>query len=170
MKTAIYARTKDATEMDRMSEQIETCMERVENADIEIYKEYGPGSDVYRPELYRMMKDVRDGRIQRVIVKDVARLSRSILHLTALMREMEESGCTLLSVSDGIDTGRSYGESEGVRKMVTMWDRRQRMREMERSGQYRFYGEKIDDIPDDQVEDRYMQMQNFLSDARTHDY
>ena len=49
-----------------------------------------------------------------------------------------------------------------------MWDRRQRMHEMEASGRYRFYRENIDDIPDNQVEERYMQMMNFLSDARTH--
>ena len=156
--------------MDRMQEQIAACMERAETADVEIYKEYGPGSDVYRPELYRMMKDVRDGKIQRVIVKNLSRLSRSYMHLTSLTREMQESGCSLLSVTDGIDTGHDYDGDENIRKLLTMWDRRQRMHEMENSGQYRFYGEKIDDIPDEQVEDRYMQMQNFLSDARTHDY
>ena len=170
MKTAIYTRTKDATEMDRMQEQIEACMERADNADVEIYKEYGPGSDVYRPELYRMMKDIRDGKIQRVIVKDLARLSRSYMHLTQLIREMGECGCTIQSLMENIDTGRSHDGSEELRKMINVWERRQRMHEMEDSGRYRFYGEKIDDIPDDQVEDRYMQMQNFLSDIRTHDY
>ena len=170
MKTAIYTRTKDATEMDRMQEQIEACMKCADNADVEIYKEYGPGSDVYRSELYRMMKDIHDGKIQRVIVKDLARLSRNYLHLTALTREMEESGCTILAVANGIDTAQTFDGSAHIRKLISVWDRRQRMHEMEDSGQYRFYGEKIDDIPDDQVEDRYMQMQNFLSDARTHDY
>ena len=61
-------------------------------------------------------------------------------------------------------------DDEKLRELTTIWDRRKRMHEMEDSGQYRFYGEKIDDIPDDQVTDRYMQMMNFLSDARTHDY
>ena len=82
---------------------------------------------------------------------------------------MGECGCTILSVADGIDTGIMY-DDEKLRELLTIWDRRDRMREMEKSGQYRFYGEKIDDIPDDQVTDRYMQMMNFLSDARTHDY
>ena len=117
-----------------------------------------------------MMKDIRDGKIQRVIVKDLARLSRSYMHLTQLIREMEESGCTILAVANGIDTAQTFDGGENIRKLISIWDRRQHMREMEDSGQYRFYGEKIDDIPDDQVEDRYMQMQNFLSDARTHDY
>ena len=171
MKTAIYARTQDAaTERERAQEQIAMCMEHAESEDVEIYKDYGSGSDVYRPELFRMMKDVRDGKIQRVIVRDLARLSRSFQHLTELTREMGECGCTILSVADGIDTCRAYEENEALQKMITIWDRRQRMHEMEDSGQYRFYGEKIDDIPDDQVVDRYMQMMNFLSDARTHDY
>lgn len=171
MKTAIYARTKDeTTERDRMQEQIALCMERAENADVEIYKDYGPGLDVFRPELSRMMRDIRDGKVQRVIVKDLARLSRGYMHLTQLIREMGECGCTILSLTEDIDTGRNYDGSEELRKMINVWERRQRMHEMEDSGQYRFYGEKIDEIPDDQVEDRYMQMMNFLSDARTHDY
>ena len=40
--------------------------------------------------------------------------------------------------------------------MMTIEETREYMRKMEDSGQYRFYGEKIDDIPDDQVVDRYM--------------
>ena len=40
--------------------------------------------------------------------------------------------------------------------MRTIEETREYMRKMEDSGQYRFYGEKIDDIPDDQVVDRYM--------------
>ena len=83
--------------------------------------------------------------------------------------EMQESGCTLLSMAEDIDTSRMY-DDEDMRKLITVWERRRRMHEMEDSGQYHFYGEKIDDIPDDQVTDRYMKMMNFLSDARTHDY
>ena len=171
MKTAIYARTqKFSPEIDKMEEQIAACMERAENEDVEIYKDYALGADVFRPELQRMMKDIRACKIQRVIVQDVARLSRSYMHLTQLIREMGECGCTILSLTEDIDTGRNYDGSEELCKMINVWERRQRMHEMEDSGRYRFYGEKIDDIPDDQVEDRYMQMVNFLSDARTHDF
>ena len=170
MKTAIYARTQDvATERKRAKEQIAMCMERVENADVEIYEDHGSGADVYRPELFRMMKDIRDGKIQRVIVRDLARLSRDYTYLSALTREIGECGCTILSVADGLDTGAMY-DDEKLRKLIVIWDRRKRMHEMEDSGQYHFYGGEIDDIPDDQVADRYMQMMNFLSDARTHDY
>ena len=167
-KTAIYARIKDATtENEKMSEQIAACMARAENANVEVYKDYGSGADVFRPGLQRMMKGVRDCKIQRVIVQDVARLSRSFLHLTELTREMQECGCTLLSLAEEIDTGHMYDGD--VMKLIDIWDKRKRMHEMEDSGQYRFYGENIDDIPDDQVVDRYMTMINFLSDARTHD-
>ena len=170
MKTAIYARTQDIpTERETMQEQIALCMERTENADVEIYKDYGSGADVYRPELYRLMKDVRDGRVQQVIVKDVARLSRDIVHLSELMREMGECGCTILAIANGLDTGAMY-DDESLRKLIKIWDKRERMHEMQNLGRYMFYGENIDDIPDDQVVDRYMQMINFLSDARTHDY
>ncbi|MBR0091079.1 MAG: hypothetical protein IJP92_05220 [Lachnospiraceae bacterium] len=42
--------------------------------------------------------------------------------------------------------------------MMTIEETREYMRRMLETGQYRFYGENIDDIPDDQVVDRYMQM------------
>ena len=169
MKTAIYARTqKVSPENDKMQEQISACMAHTEGQDVEIFKDYAPGSDVFRPELQRMMKDVRDCKIQRVIVQDVARLSRNFLHLTELTRQMQECGCTLLSLAEEMDTDRMYDDD--VLEMIDVWDKRQRMHEMQNLGRYMFYGENIDDIPDDQVVDRYMQMINFLSDARTHDY
>ena len=169
MKTAIYARTQAfSPERDKIQDQIDACMERADNVDVEIYKDYASGADPYRPELERMMKEIRTCRIQRVIVRDLSRLSRNILHLTEIMREMEECGCTILSVADNIDTSIAYDEGERIREWITTWDRRQRMHEMEASGRYRFYRENIDDIPDNQVEERSMQMMNFLSDARTH--
>lgn len=171
MKTAIYARTQAfSQERDKMSEQIETCMVHAENQDVEIYKDYASGEDPYRPEFERMMKEIRACRIQRVIVRDLTRLSRNFLQLSEITREMESCDCTILSVADGIDTSSGYDGSEELQKMIGVWNRRQHMHEMEDSGRYRFYREKIDEIPDDQVEDRYMQMMNFLSDARTHDY
>ena len=64
-KTAIYVRAQDIpTERETMQEQIALCMGRTEDTDAEIYKDYGSGADVYRPELFRMMKDIRDGKIQ----------------------------------------------------------------------------------------------------------
>lgn len=168
MKTAIYARTqKHAPEKDNMQEQITICMERAEDQNIEIFKDYGSGEDTLRPELLRMMKDIRAGKIQRVIVKDIARLSRNIMQLSELTREMQECGCTILSVAEDIDTDRMYDED--VHEMIEIWDKRQRMHEMQDLGKYMFYGENIDDIPADQVKDRFMQMMNYLSDARTHD-
>ena len=125
---------------------------------------------VFSPKLSRMMKDICDDKLQWSVETDLARLSHSVMHLTQLVREMEQCGCTLLSLSEDIDTGHSYDRSEEFRKLINVWERRTRMHEMEDSGQYCFYGEKIDDIQGDQVEDRYMQMQNFLSDSRRHDY
>ena len=59
---------------------------------------------------------------------------------------------------------------EDVMKLINICDKQKRMHETENSGRYMLYGGNIDDIPDDQVVVRYMQMMNFLSDAMTHDY
>ena len=54
--------------------------------------------------------------------------------------------------------------------MMTIEEIREYMHKMEDTGRNMFYGESIDKIPSDQVVDRYVQMMDFLSDARTHDY
>ena len=53
---------------------------------------------------------------------------------------------------------------------MTIEETREYMKMMEDSDQYHFYGENIDEIPDDQVIDMYMTIMSFISDARTHDY
>lgn len=48
--------------------------------------------------------------------------------------------------------------------------KRQALLEAEESGKYRTYGENILEMSDEEVDDTFIKMMNFLSDARTHNY
>ena len=45
-----------------------------------------------------------------------------------------------------------------------------KIKEEEKSGEYHFYGEDLDSLTDEEVIDKYMNMINYLSDARTHNF
>ena len=110
-----------------MNRQIAACMEHTDSADVEIYKDYGSGADMTRPEFVRMMQGVRSGAVTRIITPSISRLSRNIIQATELMQEIEVCGCSLLMIAEGIDTAKEYrteNEAERLREMISAWERR----------------------------------------------
>lgn len=67
------------------------------------------GATTDRPAFRRLMEDVRSGRIDVVAIYKLDRLSRSLLDFTATVREFEELGVTLVSVTQRFDTSDSMG-------------------------------------------------------------
>lgn len=70
-----------------------------------LYQDKLSGAEVARPELDRMMSDVRAGRIERVVCFKLDRLGRSVAHLALLMEELVRLHVPLIVMSQGIDTG-----------------------------------------------------------------
>ena len=62
------------------------------------------GEKSTRPELDRMVKELRAGRIERVATYKLDRLGRSITHLCLLVDERTRLGIPLIFSSQGIDT------------------------------------------------------------------
>jgi len=60
-----------------------------------------------RPELERMLADVRAGRVDVVIVTKLDRLGRSLSHLALILEQFRSNGCSLVALSQGIDTRAS---------------------------------------------------------------
>lgn len=135
-KTAIYARTQDnITEKDGMNRQIAACMEHADSADVEIYKDYGSGADMIRPEFVRMMQGVRSGAVTRVITANISRLSRNFIQAIELIREIESCGCTILLIAEGIDTAKDHPtgkETPYLKGIIGAWEKRGAVRRQER--------------------------------------
>ena len=62
------------------------------------------GTKATRPELDRLVKEVRSGRVERVVTYKLDRLGRSITHLCLLVDELTRLGIPLICSSQGIDT------------------------------------------------------------------
>ncbi len=65
------------------------------------------GAGSTRPQLERMLAEVRPGKINVVVVTKLDRLGRSLSHLALILEQFRTSGCGLIAVSQGIDTRAS---------------------------------------------------------------
>lgn len=81
----------------------ETCME---------YTDKGfSGKDTHRPEFERMMQDIRAGKVKRVIVYKLDRISRSILDFANMMEIFQQYHVEFLSSTEKFDTSTPIGRA-----------------------------------------------------------
>ena len=73
-----------------------------------IYKEQITGATRERPELKRLLEQIREGDI--VIIWKLDRLGRSLTDLVQLVNEIQGKGAGLLSLHDNIDTTTPQGK------------------------------------------------------------
>lgn len=87
-RAGLYARISVETERKREADTIGNQILLLkdfasENLDIDVVDIYVDddisGTDFVRPEFSRMMNDIRDGKIDCVIVKDLSRLGRNLM-------------------------------------------------------------------------------------------
>src|SRR5271165_148347 len=62
------------------------------------------GAKTTRPELDRLMRDIRAGNIERLVVYKLDRLGRSLTHLALILDELNRLQVPLIASSQGIDT------------------------------------------------------------------
>ena len=105
--TAIYVRVSTATGKQTTDSQ----MLEVQNycqmrgwTNTEVYSDKVSGGKASRPALDRMVKDMRSGKVERVVAYKLDRIGRSLTHLCLLVDEMSNIGVPLVCCSQGIDT------------------------------------------------------------------
>jgi DNA invertase Pin-like site-specific DNA recombinase len=75
------------------------------------YQEKESGKRLERPELERLRGDVRAGRVATLFVHRLDRLTRSGIRDTlALLQELRENGCQVVSIGDGFDLTGPFSE------------------------------------------------------------
>ena len=75
-----------------------------------VYREEGvPAKNMNRPKFQEMMRDLKDGKINRIIVYKLDRLTRSIQDLEVICKLIEKYHCSLDSVSEEINTDTAMG-------------------------------------------------------------
>lgn len=113
-RTALYARisveTERKREADTIGNQLQLLKDYVsEHSDLTVFDIYSDddisGTDFIRPEFSRMMNDLRDAKIDCIIVKDLSRLGRNYLESGEYIEMVFPFfRCRFISVTDRFDT------------------------------------------------------------------
>lgn len=118
LKVALYPRVSSHEQVEGYSigEQIERLTKYCEAMDWEIYKIYTDpgysGGNTDRPGLQEMLKDVRAGKVDKVVVYKLDRLSRSQKDTMLLIEdEFLAHDVDFVSMSENFDTSTSFGRA-----------------------------------------------------------
>ena len=118
---AIYTRKsttegleKDFTTLDAQRESAENYIKSQKSTGWTILREkYNDGgftgANTERPALKRLLDDIREGKINCVVVYKVDRLSRSLLDFTKLLEFFDQHNVTFVSVTQHFNTQSSMG-------------------------------------------------------------
>lgn len=109
-KEAIYARQSiDKKDSVSIETQIEKC-EFIANGTLEIYRDKGySGKNTDRPDLVRLINDIKADKISKVIVYRLDRISRNIADFYNLYSIMQEHKTDFVSVNENFDTSTLTG-------------------------------------------------------------
>lgn len=110
---AIYARQSvDRMESISIESQIEFCKYELKGEDFRMYVDKGySGKNTDRPNLQKMVSDIKKGEITHVIVYKLDRISRSILDFTSMMEFFQKYHVEFISATEKFDTSTPVGRA-----------------------------------------------------------
>ena len=116
---ALYPRVSTSEQAENgysIEEQTDRMKKYCEAKGWEPYKVYTDagysGGNTNRPALQQMIRDIRAGKIERVVVYKLDRLSRSQLDtLNLIENEFLANGCDFISISENFDTASPFGRA-----------------------------------------------------------
>lgn len=112
MKVAIYARvsTLDQSINTQLLLLREYCT-RMDYKEVEEYQDEGfSGKDDKRPAFERMLRDLRENKINCIIVYKLDRIGRSLQHIIALFEEFKRRNVEFISLTQNINTTTPEGK------------------------------------------------------------
>jgi site-specific DNA recombinase len=113
IKYAIYARQSvDRADSISIESQIEFCKHELRSEPFEIYQDKGySGKNTERPEFQMLVKDIKDGKINVVIVYKLDRISRSILDFSNMINIFQQYNVDFISCTEKFDTSTPMGRA-----------------------------------------------------------
>lgn len=125
LKTAVYARLSRETEvnvergtLDNQVSYIKDYISRQDDLEIyDVYVDDYTGTKFDRPEFERMLNDIRSGRIDAVVVKDLSRLGRDHIETGNFLENVFPMfGVRFIAINDCYDSEK---ENDGLMAAVT---------------------------------------------------
>lgn len=109
-----------ADEDNSIGNQHKICLEyvkQIQDAElIETYVDNGAtGTNFHRHSFERMMEDIRRGRINCIIVKDLSRFGRNYLESSEYIEKIfPAAGVRFIAVNNGYDSGKGADDKQGI--------------------------------------------------------
>ena len=165
MSTALLARVSTQEQADHgysIDEQVDRMNAYCNAMGWNVYKEYVDagfsGSNTDRPALQRMIRDIKAGKIKRVLVYKLDRLSRSQKDTLELIEDVFlANGCDFVSMSENFDTSTPFGRAMiGILAVFAQLEREQikermTMGRVARAKQGKYIGSRLAPIGYDYV-------------------
>lgn len=142
MKAALYTRVstdnqfEDGYSIEAQQEKLEAYCKLKDITEYEFYTDGGwSGSNINRPEIRRMIEDIKLGVIDVVIVYKLDRLSRSQKDTIYLLEDVfYPNNCDFISLNENFDTTSPYGKAMiGILSVFAQLER-ENIRERTRMG------------------------------------
>lgn len=110
---AIYARQSvDKRDSVSIETQIDDCKNICDEENIITYFDKGfSGKNTDRPKLKKLIYDIENGSISKVVVYKIDRISRNITDFYNLYEMMKNNDCELVSYNEKFDTSNSMGRA-----------------------------------------------------------
>ena len=110
---AIYTRQSvDRIDSISVESQVEFCKKEVIGQQIKVYTDKGySGKNIDRPAFSEMLRDIRAGKIRRVIVYRLDRISRSVLDFANVIDIFQKHHVEFVSTMEKFDTGTPIGKA-----------------------------------------------------------
>ena len=114
-KVGLYCRVSTGNQSTGLEAQIRALRDYCARNNISDYVIYSDenqsGVKQSRPALDRMMKDARDGFLDKVIVYSFSRYARSVTHLLRALEEFKKLEVGFVSITESIDTNTPLGSA-----------------------------------------------------------
>lgn len=110
---AIYARQSvDRIDSISVESQIEFCKGEVTGQSFKVYTDKGySGKNIDRPAFQEMLSDIKAGKVNRVIVYRLDRISRSVLDFANLIELFQKNRVDFVSTMEKFDTSTPIGKA-----------------------------------------------------------
>ena len=110
---AIYARQSvDKIDSISVESQVEFCKKEVIGREIKVYTDKGySGKNIDRPAFQELLRDIESGKINRVIVYRLDRISRSVLDFANLIELFQKNHVDFVSTMEKFDTSTPIGKA-----------------------------------------------------------
>ena len=109
----IYARQSvDRKDSISIESQIDFCKYELKGGSCRVFKDKGySGKNTDRPEFQKLLGEIRKGKVRRVIVYKLDRISRSILDFATMMELFQEYDVEFVSSTEKFDTSTPMGRA-----------------------------------------------------------